>query len=48
MQPAPTTICNLDPFRAEKLTLEKIHLFDPSTGRNLTLHEGRSAGALAD
>ncbi|MEH0845610.1 sn-glycerol-3-phosphate ABC transporter ATP-binding protein UgpC [Micromonospora sp. CPCC 205711] len=28
--------------------LEKIHLFDPSTGRNLTLHEGRSAGALAD
>ncbi|RGC67195.1 Trehalose import ATP-binding protein SugC [Micromonospora sp. MW-13] len=28
--------------------LEKIHLFDPSTGRNLTLHEGRSSGALAD
>ncbi|MFD2765907.1 ABC transporter ATP-binding protein [Micromonospora eburnea] len=28
--------------------LEKIHLFDPSTGRNLTLHEGRAAGALAD
>ncbi|SCL19792.1 carbohydrate ABC transporter ATP-binding protein, CUT1 family [Micromonospora pallida] len=28
--------------------LEKIHLFDPSNGRNLTLHEGRSAGALAD
>ncbi|MGV9981390.1 ABC transporter ATP-binding protein [Micromonospora wenchangensis] len=28
--------------------LEKIHLFDPSTGRNLTLHEGRSAGALGD
>ncbi|WP_428964733.1 ABC transporter ATP-binding protein [Micromonospora fluostatini] len=27
--------------------LEKIHLFDPSTGRNLTLHEGRAAGALA-
>ncbi|MDG4796829.1 sn-glycerol-3-phosphate ABC transporter ATP-binding protein UgpC [Micromonospora sp. WMMD1082] len=27
--------------------LEKIHLFDPSNGRNLTLHEGRSAGALA-
>ncbi|MEU2987978.1 sn-glycerol-3-phosphate ABC transporter ATP-binding protein UgpC [Micromonospora aurantiaca] len=28
--------------------LEKIHLFDPGSGRNLTLHEGRSAGALAD
>ncbi|MGC4788220.1 ABC transporter ATP-binding protein [Micromonospora sp. DT178] len=28
--------------------LEKIHLFDPSNGRNLTLHEGRAAGALAD
>ncbi|MEU1605183.1 ABC transporter ATP-binding protein [Micromonospora matsumotoense] len=28
--------------------LEKIHLFDPSTGRNLTLHEGRSAGTLGD
>ncbi|WP_446210436.1 ABC transporter ATP-binding protein [Micromonospora sp. IBSANI012] len=28
--------------------LEKIHLFDPSSGRNLTLHEGRAAGALAD
>ncbi|GAB3358147.1 sn-glycerol-3-phosphate ABC transporter ATP-binding protein UgpC [Micromonospora halotolerans] len=28
--------------------LEKIHLFDPSTGRNLTLHEGRASGALAD
>ncbi|WBB80253.1 sn-glycerol-3-phosphate ABC transporter ATP-binding protein UgpC [Micromonospora sp. WMMD882] len=28
--------------------LEKIHLFDPTTGRNLTLHEGRAAGALAD
>ncbi|MFG3302589.1 ABC transporter ATP-binding protein [Micromonospora chersina] len=28
--------------------LEKIHLFDPSSGRNLTLHEGRSSGALAD
>ncbi|MFC7549988.1 ABC transporter ATP-binding protein [Plantactinospora sp. GCM10030261] len=27
--------------------LEKIHLFDPKDGRNLTLHEGRSAGALA-
>ncbi len=27
--------------------LEKIHLFDPTNGRNLTLHEGRSAGALA-
>ncbi|MER7457385.1 sn-glycerol-3-phosphate ABC transporter ATP-binding protein UgpC [Micromonospora sp. NPDC126480] len=28
--------------------LEKIHLFDPTNGRNLTLHEGRAAGALAD
>ncbi|MEU5902827.1 sn-glycerol-3-phosphate ABC transporter ATP-binding protein UgpC [Micromonospora sp. NPDC047527] len=28
--------------------LEKIHLFDPSNGRNLTLHEGRAAGALAE
>ncbi|SCE64152.1 carbohydrate ABC transporter ATP-binding protein, CUT1 family [Micromonospora matsumotoense] len=28
--------------------LEKIHLFDPSSGRNLTLHEGRSAGTLGD
>ncbi|NGM14291.1 sn-glycerol-3-phosphate ABC transporter ATP-binding protein UgpC [Verrucosispora sp. WMMA2044] len=28
--------------------LEKIHLFDPSDGRNLTLHEGRAAGTLAD
>ncbi|MGC4755699.1 ABC transporter ATP-binding protein [Micromonospora trifolii] len=28
--------------------LEKIHLFDPSNGRNLTLNEGRAAGALAD
>ncbi|WBB67544.1 sn-glycerol-3-phosphate ABC transporter ATP-binding protein UgpC [Micromonospora sp. WMMD812] len=28
--------------------LEKIHLFDPSNGRNLTLHEGRAAGALVD
>ncbi|MCI4061518.1 sn-glycerol-3-phosphate ABC transporter ATP-binding protein UgpC [Micromonospora sp. R77] len=28
--------------------LEKIHLFDPTTGRNLTLHEGRASGALAD
>ncbi|GHJ15258.1 sn-glycerol-3-phosphate ABC transporter ATP-binding protein UgpC [Micromonospora sp. NBC_01392] len=28
--------------------LEKIHLFDPGSGRNLTLHEGRAAGALAD
>ncbi|SCL24633.1 extracellular solute-binding protein [Micromonospora inyonensis] len=26
--------------------LEKIHLFDPTNGRNLTLHEGRSGGAL--
>ncbi|MEU4532159.1 sn-glycerol-3-phosphate ABC transporter ATP-binding protein UgpC [Micromonospora ureilytica] len=28
--------------------LEKIHLFDPANGRNLTLHDGRAAGALAD
>ncbi|WP_076473625.1 ABC transporter ATP-binding protein [Micromonospora avicenniae] len=28
--------------------LEKIHLFDPANGRNLTLHEGRAAGALAN
>ncbi|MBQ1017498.1 sn-glycerol-3-phosphate ABC transporter ATP-binding protein UgpC [Micromonospora sp. D93] len=28
--------------------LEKIHLFDPANGRNLTLHEGKAAGALAD
>ncbi|MBW4702104.1 MULTISPECIES: ABC transporter ATP-binding protein [unclassified Micromonospora] len=28
--------------------LEKIHLFDPSNGRNLTLHEGRSAGTLGN
>ncbi|MEQ4299824.1 sn-glycerol-3-phosphate ABC transporter ATP-binding protein UgpC [Plantactinospora sp. B6F1] len=27
--------------------LEKIHLFDPSNGRNLTLHDGRAAGTLA-
>ncbi|MEW2428823.1 sn-glycerol-3-phosphate ABC transporter ATP-binding protein UgpC [Micromonospora sp. NPDC047644] len=27
--------------------LEKIHLFDPANGRNLTLQEGRAAGALA-
>ncbi|GGL94324.1 ABC transporter ATP-binding protein [Micromonospora yangpuensis] len=26
--------------------LEKIHLFNPADGRNLTLHEGRAAGAL--
>ncbi|MDG4826681.1 hypothetical protein O7635_32940 [Asanoa sp. WMMD1127] len=25
------------------VNLEKIHLFDPSDGRNLTLHEGTSA-----
>ncbi|MEV0732600.1 sn-glycerol-3-phosphate ABC transporter ATP-binding protein UgpC [Polymorphospora sp. NPDC050346] len=29
------------------LNLEKIHLFDPSDGRNLTLHEGRSGGVTA-
>jgi multiple sugar transport system ATP-binding protein len=28
--------------------LEKIHLFDPGTGRNLTLSEGRAAGALGN
>ncbi|GIJ27259.1 ABC transporter ATP-binding protein [Micromonospora qiuiae] len=28
--------------------LEKIHLFNPADGRNLTLREGRAAGALAD
>ncbi|HYN93169.1 MAG TPA: sn-glycerol-3-phosphate ABC transporter ATP-binding protein UgpC [Pilimelia sp.] len=27
--------------------LEKIHLFDPKDGRNLTLHEGRSGGVTA-
>jgi multiple sugar transport system ATP-binding protein len=27
--------------------LEKIHLFDPAGGHNLTLHEGRSAGVTA-
>ncbi|MEJ3750652.1 sn-glycerol-3-phosphate ABC transporter ATP-binding protein UgpC [Actinomycetes bacterium KLBMP 9797] len=27
--------------------LEKIHLFDPSSGRNLTLHEGRAGGVTA-
>ncbi|MGW0504283.1 ABC transporter ATP-binding protein [Micromonospora sp. NPDC003241] len=26
--------------------LEKIHLFDPANGRNLTLHEGRAGGTL--
>ncbi|MEV0395139.1 ABC transporter ATP-binding protein [Polymorphospora rubra] len=29
------------------LNLEKIHLFDPSDGRNLTLHDGRSGGVTA-
>ncbi|MDG4826683.1 sn-glycerol-3-phosphate ABC transporter ATP-binding protein UgpC [Asanoa sp. WMMD1127] len=29
------------------VNLEKIHLFDPSDGRNVTLHEGRSAGVTA-
>jgi multiple sugar transport system ATP-binding protein len=30
------------------VNLEKIHLFDPSNGRNLTLHEGRAAGVTAE
>jgi multiple sugar transport system ATP-binding protein len=29
------------------VNLEKIHLFDPSNGRNVTLHEGRAAGVTA-
>jgi multiple sugar transport system ATP-binding protein len=29
------------------LNLDKIHLFDPSNGRNITLHEGRAAGVVA-
>ncbi|MEV4617425.1 sn-glycerol-3-phosphate ABC transporter ATP-binding protein UgpC [Asanoa sp. NPDC049573] len=29
------------------INLDKIHLFDPSTGRNITLHEGRSSGVTA-
>jgi multiple sugar transport system ATP-binding protein len=29
------------------VNLDKIHLFDPSNGRNITLHEGRSAGVTA-
>jgi len=29
------------------LNLDKIHLFDPADGRNITLHEGRSAGVAA-
>jgi multiple sugar transport system ATP-binding protein len=29
------------------LNLEKIHLFDPATGRNMTLHEGKAAGISA-
>ena len=29
------------------VNLEKIHLFDPADGRNLTLHEGRSGGVTA-
>jgi multiple sugar transport system ATP-binding protein len=29
------------------LNLEKIHLFDPNDGRNVTLHEGRAAGVVA-
>ncbi|AGZ40571.1 ABC transporter ATP-binding protein [Actinoplanes friuliensis] len=30
------------------LNLDKIHLFDPEDGRNVTLHEGRAAGVAAD
>ena len=29
------------------INLDKIHLFDPSTGRNITLHEGKSSGVTA-
>jgi multiple sugar transport system ATP-binding protein len=29
------------------LNLDKIHLFDPADGRNVTLHEGRAAGVAA-
>jgi len=29
------------------INLDKIHLFDPSTGRNITLHEGRASGVTA-
>ncbi|MEV4537176.1 sn-glycerol-3-phosphate ABC transporter ATP-binding protein UgpC [Asanoa sp. NPDC049518] len=29
------------------VNLEKIHLFDPSDGRNITLHEGRASGVSA-
>ena len=29
------------------LNLDKIHLFDPKDGRNVTLHEGRAAGVAA-
>jgi multiple sugar transport system ATP-binding protein len=29
------------------LNLDKIHLFDPADGRNITLHEGRAAGVVA-
>ena len=29
------------------LNLDKIHLFDPTDGRNITLHEGRAAGVSA-
>ncbi|SNT63026.1 multiple sugar transport system ATP-binding protein [Asanoa hainanensis] len=29
------------------VNLEKIHLFDPSNGRNITLHEGRASGVTA-
>jgi multiple sugar transport system ATP-binding protein len=33
-----------DENRRVWFNLEKIHLFDPSNGRNLTLHEGKAAG----
>jgi len=29
------------------INLDKIHLFDPSTGRNITLHEGKASGVTA-
>jgi multiple sugar transport system ATP-binding protein len=29
------------------MNLDKIHLFDPADGRNVTLHEGRAAGVVA-
>jgi multiple sugar transport system ATP-binding protein len=29
------------------INLDKIHLFDPATGRNITLHEGKASGVTA-